>query len=563
MGSRRPNVGSSQYVPLGYLALAVALAAMLLPTALRPPPDQQNATASFSPDVPPDQPPEMLIQSIRQANSSTAGASAPTAEELAAVEDPPPPPPPPPRRATRGRCFGDDPPRQTESLYSTTCVPAWTGQDNGGKTWNGVYPNEIRIGVVVGESSTVPEGFLDPEFRETDTGSMHDLKVWQLYFNDRFELYGRTIRFFVVKQSITDEDQQRASVRKMKYEGDVFAVVADGYGQGAAAMEEATRLGIVDFGSIGPDCAFYKDNHPYAFSFQMDGCKMHRFLIELSCKHFVGKPPGQLNERMDPLFDYNAPRKWGLLIYQDESRKGGTQTYTDLLGRCGATLERVVEYNLTSNQQTIAGAMAKLREGGVTTVIMYVDSIVPRVFTQEAARLNYFPEYVQIGLSGNGAGRDMEDTQAKHMVGVHTGEIPRASSDTDAYRAYKEIDPDGDPDSSYFRSLQQLVGGMQMAGPKLTPQTLWEGLLRQPQRRPDPQWSIGGGYSYPDDFTYMDYVSLVWWHHEGKDPNSSSAGAWMHMSGGSRYALGEIPTEPLPWFDRSQAIYSPERGVQG
>ena len=548
-------------VPLVYLAMALVLAVLVLPTALRPPPDQQSATASFSPDAPPDEAPELLIQSVRKAQSSTAGATA-TAEEIAFEEPPPPPPPPPPRKAARGRCFGD-PPRQTESLYSALCVPAWTGADNGGKTWNGVYPNEIRIGVVVGESSSVPEGFLEHEFRETDTESMHHLKVWQAYFNDRFELYGRRIRFFVAKQSITDEDQQRASVRKMKYEGDVFAIVADGYGQAAAAMEEATRLGIVDFGSIGPDCAFYKDNHPYAFSFQMDGCKMHRFLIELSCKQFAGKPPGLLNERRDPLFDYNAPRKWGLVIYQDESRKGGVQTYTELLARCGITLERVAEYNLTSNQQAIAGIMAKMREGGVTTVIMYVDVIVPIALTQEASRLQYYPEYVQIGLSLNGTGRNLDDDQVKHMVGVHTGEIARVSADTDPYRAYKEIDPEGDPDSSYFRSLQQLVGGMQHAGPNLTPETLWQGLLKQPQRRPDPEWSIGGGYAAPDDFTYMDYVSLTWFDQKGDDPNSSSAGAWRHVWNGRRYALGELPTEEIPWFDPEQAIDQPERGVQG
>ena len=57
----------------------------------------------------------------------------------------PPPPPPRPRRAVRGRCFGD-PPRQTESLYSALCVPAWTDGDNGGDTAPGVTADEIRVG---------------------------------------------------------------------------------------------------------------------------------------------------------------------------------------------------------------------------------------------------------------------------------------------------------------------------------------------------------------------------------------------------------------------------------
>src|SRR5688500_17401543 len=110
---RRRMRTSATYVPVGYLMAAVALAAILFPSILRPPQDLQSTTASFSPDAPADDaPPEVVLQALRQASSSTAGSR--TSEELI-EEDPGPPAPPPKKQAARGRCFGD-PPRTTESL---------------------------------------------------------------------------------------------------------------------------------------------------------------------------------------------------------------------------------------------------------------------------------------------------------------------------------------------------------------------------------------------------------------------------------------------------------------
>ncbi len=556
---RRTAVG--KYLPVGYMAVAVSLAAFLLPSALRPPQDQQSTTAAFSPDAPPDDaPPETLLQSMRAASSATAGGQ-PTEvieiEDEIVIEQETPPPAPP-----RGRCFGDDPPRQTESLYSHRCVPAWGGGDNGGRTAPGVYEDEVRLGIVVGSSSRTPEGRLDREFDSDDFSEEHDLKVWQTYFNERFEFHGRYLQFYVVKQSSQDEDQQRASVRKAKEEYGAFAMIGDGYGQGAAAMQETFRQKMIDFGSIGPDCSFYAQNHPYAYSFVTDGCQMHEMLSELSCQQFGLDPPGALNERQDALFDYDAPRKWGVIAYQDESRYGAIEQYREYLERCGIELTLGLEYNLTDNQQAIAGLMAKMRQEGVTTIILYVDVYTPIAMTREAQRIEYFPEYVQIGLGSNSAARLLESNQARHMVGITAGELPRQDEDKDWYRAYKEIDPEGDPDSGYFRSLQQLSGGIQWAGPHLTVESFWQGLKTQPHRVPDPVWSIGGGYD-DGDYTYMDYFAMQWWDPDGDDPESSRSGAWCHVLGGQRYMVGEVPGEPFPWHDKDQCIYGPAKGVQG
>jgi hypothetical protein len=561
---RSGRSGSGRLLPVGYVVIAVVAAALLLPTALRPPVDQQSSSAAFSPDAPPDDtPPEALLQSIRQASSSTAGGTVdptpPEEPEAITVEAPPPPVK---KKAVRTRCFGDDPPRQTESLYSATCVPAWTGTDNGGATAFGVTKDEVRIGYMVGESSSVPEGPLEDQFQETDTDATHQLKVWQAYFNQRFEMFGRRFKLVIGKQSVTDTDQQRQSVQKM-YENKVFAITAPGYGQASAAQAETVRLKMIDFGTVLAPCQWFAKNHPYAFSFIMDGCNALRFHSDLICKQFgAEKPPGQLNEKQDQFFDYNAPRRYGIIAYEDETHYGGVQAYRDLLAKCGINPVADQTYNLTTTQQDIAGTMAKMKQNGVTTIVIVTEVLTPIVLTAQASKLAYYPEWIQMGLEIAGTARLYDKDQVKHMVGTAGLEIPRAEEDTDWYRAYKEIDPDGDPNEGAFRSFQMIAGGIQGAGERLTPESFWQGLLKIPNRVPEPQWSVGGGFG-PNDYTYMDYGSMIWWDPEGVDPNSTSKGSWQFVYFGKRYKPGELPSEPAPWFDRSQSFTSPPKGVQG
>jgi hypothetical protein len=557
-GGRR--TGSRRYLPVGYIFAAAAIAAVVLPTALRPPVDPQSSSAAFSPDAPPtDTPPEALLQAIRQASSSTAGGTitpAPPPEAPVVVK----PAPPVVKKAVRSRCFGD-PPRQTESLYSALCVPAWTGKDNGGATAPGVTRDEVRIGITTGQGSCVPKGPLPWDFTTGDCDEAHALKVWQIYFNDRFEFYGRKMRFVVEEQSITDENQQRASVAAFQQDG-AFAITAPAYGQASAAQAETVRRHIIDFGSVLNDCSYYRNGHPYAYSFIIDGCRARQVHVDLVCRQFAGKSPGLINKHADQFMDYNGPRIWGLILYQDETHNGGIQAYQDAMAKCGVQFAKTQQFNLTSSQQDIAGTMSKMKAAGVTTIVIVTEVYTPIVLTAEASKIQYYPEYIQEGLEIAASARLYDQDQASHMVGTAGLEIPRQDSETDWYRGYKEVDPNGTPAQSAFRSFQQIAGGIQSAGPDLTPDTFWAGLQKTPARTPNPIWSIGGGYG-PDDYTYMDWWSLIWWDSKGVDPNSTSPGAWQFVYFGKRFEVGNCPTDPVPWWDASQSFTSPPRGIQG
>ena len=522
--------------------------------------------------MPPDEnPPEIVLQSLRQAQSSTAGATAAVAVDERGISRPSASTSP--AASLCGAGVSATLRDSTESLYSALCVPAFTGTDNGGATAKGVTADQIVIGVQVSSSSEVPEGPLARDFSPTDTDDAHDLKVWQTYFNDRFVFYNRYLQFYVVKASTTDEDLARAAVEAANDK--IFAYIPSGLeisGAAAAGRRSEARPSRSFPGRTRVD--FYHSSRPYAYSFDIDSWQMRALGPELACKHWWGEPPGSLNNKMDLTFDYDAPRAFGLVLYQDSVRTGARELFSNNFSRlCGGVFKEVAEYNLNDNQAAIGDTVAKMRRAGVTTIMLGVDPLTPAVLTNAAARLQYFPEWIGVvGTESNSSGRYLQDDQANNVVSIAQIEIPRSSADKDWYRAYKEIDPNGDPSSRYFRELQQLSGGIQGAGPGLTPETFWDGLTKQPCRAPVPEWSIGGCYRKADptsdlhylgDYSYADYVALQWFDNGGKDPNSSVPGAWCYMYNGRRFEYTTLPTDPLPFRDPTQCIFTPDKGVQG
>jgi hypothetical protein len=552
MASDQQNVSLPalpRYLPIALMSVAAVIAFVVLPTALRPPQDQQNTSAEFSPDAPPDEvPQEVILQSLRQASSSTAGGN----PGLPATDEPPPPPPPPPqRKPSKGQCVSD---RQTESLYSAPCVAAWQG-DNGGQTYKYVLPNEIRIGTLVADDGSEGEGLVpdEPEANEDDV--VMRLRVWQQYFNKKYETYGRQFRFYRIPldDSGGTPEEGVAAIRKAA-ENQVFIV--RGIHVNTAGIDEAIRQGMVVYGTLQNDEQYYRERFPHIFSFYMDGSKAIRLLDEMICKQLGTKPPS-FNEQLDPLFDYNAPRKYGIIAYEDETRRWEEMTRAELR-RCGIEVAEYHRFNWYTNESAMADAVVKMRSAGVTTIICLCDWASPIVFTSVADRNGYFPEWIHAGTGGtnlNGTARLYNhNTQWKHAVGIDFNEMPRPAGTYEWDRAWKEMAPDEDSPgvgdgggALVYIDMTQIASGIQLAKEKLTPETFSAGLLALPHRPPSPKWSVGGGYA-PGDYTYSDYADMTWWDPGGKDPNSSSAGAYQHLYGGQKFTHGQMPTEPAPFF---------------
>ena len=296
----------------------------------------------------------------------------------------------------------------------------------------------------------------------------------------------------------------------------------------------------------------------------MDAYKLVRLGNEFLCKQVVGKNATYTDHRDI----HGKPRKLGLILFMGEGHETSPDDINnDFEAQCGHKYAKTIILNTYDNtrNQTLATAISEMKAAGITTVSLGLDYLTAGILTHQASRQEYYPEWFVCGCGEIDRNELVElffdPTQWNHAFGISGAEIARPQEYTDWWRAYKSIDPNNDPNETVakyaFPHMLQYINGLQTAGPKLTPETFLQGLINMPDRPPNPRWSIGGGYG-PGDYTYSDYVSLVWYDPLEPAPDEKNQpGAYRHLNGGQRYTIGEIPTEPLPFF--KEGISSPPR----
>ncbi len=415
---------------------------------------------------------------------------------------------------------------------------------------------EIRVALVEPAGSEVGEGPVGWEFLPSDSPATHALKVWQKYWNRGGGYHGRPLRFYVIHQPDDhDPSAQRAAIMKARAFG-AFAIV----GNKGSGRDEAVEQQLVDFSESDRSLSFYEKGHPFAYSIAMDRTQERHLAAELICNQFAGKSPGAINKRRDPTFDYNAPRRWGAVLMVDAEGTAEADIYSRQLKACDAGPVYTYHY-LEDLDGSVAGAMARMKTEGVTSIILDIRDADAALLTTEADSLGYYPEYVVVGGRGlhtNDAGRAMSEQQATNAVGISPA--ARSADPNDWYRAYQQIDPDTTPVDRHFRALKHLTAGINAAGTDLSPASLWEGLKARPSE--DSKGPAASG-AYREHFgtgalagrldpTYVDDVSLIWFDPDAVDPSSEQPGAWRHVWDGTRFGLGALPTKPIPWFANGQ-----------
>jgi hypothetical protein len=563
--ARRRNDGA---IPLAYLGAVVLAALIILPTALRPPPDPAQQSAEFSPDAPPDDQQDAIVSSLNRGSSQTAGAAPgegpgdPAGPPL----DPntpttPPPPPPPARSCKNGR---GNPPRQVESLYAAPCAPAFVG-DNGGDTYQGVTRNEIRIainGTNAGGSDPCADGKLPPEPPATgECDADRTYRVLMQYFNENFQFYGRRIQFYVAQPNTTTETDVRAAAIQGADEYKVFAAA----GLYSPGCQEYARRKLLAFCAQLP-LSQYKKWSPYLWSFYQDGTELADFSAEYICKRLVGKTAGHVG---DPTMQ-NTKRKFGLVYFSSRDYAENGPYLEQKLKACGTDVLAIAANPDDQNGQAgLATVVSRFKIEGVTSVIPNMDAVSQVAMTNIATSNGYFPEWITTGAGANTAnaiGQLMDQRQWAHAFGIQPYEAERANDLHDCYRAYRTIDPAGTPNytgcKAFFYSYLQLMNGIQAAGPNLNPTTFAQGLYKIGMRWPTkPSWAVGGGFA-PGVQTYIHNYTTIWWSSTTQDPQYLNApGAYFYEDAGKRYRLGELtPTEKA--FDPNGAVVTPKDAAE-
>ena len=538
-GSQR---ATEQYLPLGYFAVALLLVIALLPTVLRPPVAEPNQTAELSPDAEPDKEQQSIISSLSRAQSGTAGTS--TGE----FDDPVAPAvtvPPVVRRPASSRCFGT-PARQTEVIYSPPCAPAWTG-DNGGATWRNVTATEVNVGIELSLGNADYDGPIrttaPPEGGES--GANRTLRVFQQYFNLRYQLWGRTLRLVQIKDDDDSVEGSRAAAVQADEQWKVFAAIHEF----PAFGEEFAKRKLVVFGNGWP-AATYAENAPYTWAWLPDLDKEGRLGAELACKQLIGRPAsfagGTLSTRT---------RTFGMIANAEDNRRYRSAQFAEpFKSMCDGEVLGI-DFDGSADQASVGTAIARLQSQNVTTVALSTDVLSALQILGQAQSQAYFPEWLLFNGSGcltcNVIGKVMPQPQMSQAFGLSPWEMPRSFAESECHRAYHSIDPANDPDAFFcelgFLQLVQVMNGIQAAGPNLTPTTFERGLFGLGYSRHPEVWAIQGGYS-ASDRTWMDSVGEVWWDEAVNDPQLDSPGAYRWVKNGRRSAEGEIPREEPLFF---------------
>ncbi|MGH9194793.1 MAG: hypothetical protein ACRD1T_03530, partial [Acidimicrobiia bacterium] len=225
-----------------------------------------------------------------------------------------------------------------------------------------------------------------------------------------------------------------------------------------------------------------------------------------------------------------------------------------------------------NNQNDVTGAIAKMRNEEVTTIIPLVDPIYPILFTSEATRQGYFPEWfiTGTGLSDtSAAGRLYDKAQWSHAFGISPlaiipwSDVRRSTGYREFYHGMPSVRPGScgaDPCEGVLINIYRayfgtLFRGIHMAGPRLTTETFAQGTFNYPQ--------TGGLPAHPLFFItreapteIKDFVEVFFAPDQrGYDERGQDGfGLVMKVELGRRYRPGQWPTTDPKVFDMANTM---------
>ena len=167
--------------------------------------------------------------------------------------------------------------------------------------------------------------------------------------------------------------------------------------------------------------------------------------------------------------------------------------------------------------------------------------------TAAATQLKYFPEWIVAGDGVHeavGRGQDQDQQQWSHSF--VTTQVTRVEAGADAQNdcvsALQEVDPSvgerdtfwGCFDMPWYRDIRQLFNGIQVAGPRLTPETIDHGFHAiPPVASNDPHYP--GCYYDPGDFTCVKDATVMYWDPLKTAPGNQAPGCYRMIEDGRRY----------------------------
>ncbi len=464
------------------------------------------------------------------------------------------------------------------------CVrPFEDGEKNGGATARGVTGKTITIVAVTQNPAQTAtqkqQGGTPPKNNVTgETGTMEDA-LHDLFaaYGHVYETWGRTIELKFVQSSGDDEASQRADALRVE-EHKPFAVLeTTPTGLDVLTTKVAEDGYLVMSNTTTTDKALKQQ--PYRWG-QADQVAVAVNAGEFVGKQLVGKkaeyagsPDLQKSNRVigvvypPSVFDL---QKWFVPEVEQQGGKIAPNAIFEYTSN-GTTVG-----DPSSAQEQAPTMVAKLKDLGVTTVVMFTDVEMGKAMTAQATRLEYRPEWIIAGYQYQDLAllaRSYDQDQWAHAFGISNlfpyvkPADPNAPAALDAVQWYygRGNGTSSTPGGAY---VAWVMAGIQYAGPDLSVKTFRQGLFSVPAQGGAASGvpnSFQTGYGKTVGLPYDEYLALgtdfapVWWDSELPDAYSqiflsqAKGGEW-YVDGAKRYKAGDWPTKPMTFFDKTTAI---------
>jgi hypothetical protein len=223
-----------------------------------------------------------------------------------------------------------------------------------------------------------------------------------------------------------------------------------------------------------------------------------------------------------------------------------------IINRCapGSVFDSPYSSDTSTAASQSSTQTTKQKSAGVTSALWFSDPIAPAYGTKAQASQDYHPEQVLAGsglLDYDALAQTYEESEWKHAFGPSDLAKNTSVNEQDAGRIWRAEHQSGspDPNSNLLTSYTLTVaGGIQAAGPKLTPLTYEYGMLTTPgydqwSRWHDPRLiyiKFGRG-----DYTGVSDIREVFYDPNKVSQTNGRRGAYVALNGGRRYQPGQVP----------------------
>ncbi len=451
--------------------------------------------------------------------------------------------------------------------YAAPCVEPWSGTNNGGSTAPGVTKDTITVALYQAQPDDLQQSFFERSGSDESLAQeTATTKQYVDFFSAHYELYGRTVKLVPIKASGAPDDEAAAKADAIKVATDIGAFASfGGPGQTSAYAKELAVRGVMCVGDcvIAEPQVFLDRNSPYVWPTLASPEQATRHWAAFVATQLAGDPAAHAGDTALR----TKPRVFGVVHYDDS---------TGTFGRSVREFERqlrakqvkpavTVGYSLDLNtaQSQSRTLIARMKDAGVTSVILAGDPVFPLFLTQQATAQGYFPEWVVLGYAFTDTavfGRQYDQQQWSHAFGVSL--LPaRTTEGADELANLLTWQTGARPIASTYRELVQapllFFTGVHLAGPDLTAENFRAGLFRYPPPATTVPTRMHMSWGHHDvwkatDLTAGDDATVIWWDADATGPDevgNAGTGLYRYADGGARYLPGGWPTTKVGLYD--------------